>query len=422
MLSRIRDRNIWIVNATILLVGLSSGMAISMLAVYLNRRGYTKTDIGWLAAIFASGIAVSAVLVGRLSRTISPKTVLVGSLFLYAVTLALFPPAVAGFHWIAIDRVFDGAASAGIWVSCETILLSRAEYKNKAFVTSIYATAIAIGYLIGPFASRGIVVISTMTVAFEVAAALLAVTAVVVAVKLERDPPGAEHKQAVSDAAAAEGLEAPPSSIESTIGNVLWRIKCSLFGNFAYGYFQASMVLYLPLYMIASKGVEENQTIMVPGFFALGMLLFVIPAGLLGDRFGHLAVMRVLGVVGATTGLMFVFLQSFWLMCALVSVAGATLASISPISLALQGVILGPRDIARGNASYNGIYAVGMLIGPLISSVLFQLWGGEYMMYHLAALWAAFVIFALIFANDDPRRRARRLEAGAPVSSQRSRV
>ncbi len=88
-----------------------------------------------------------------------------------------------------------------------------------------------------------------------------------------------------------------------------------------------------------SKGVTKEQTILIPAFFAAGMLLFSNYAGRLGDRRGHLGVMRVLATIGLSMILAFVLLDSYAWMCLAVFVAGASLASISPVSLALQGVI-----------------------------------------------------------------------------------
>jgi hypothetical protein len=51
---------------------------------------------------------------------------------------------------------------------------------------------------------------------------------------------------------------------------------------------------------------------------------------------------------------------------------------------------------------YNTFYAAGMLLGPPISSALFVRFGGAVMLYHLAALWAGFVVFSLVFFRDDP--------------------
>jgi predicted MFS family arabinose efflux permease len=98
----------------------------------------------------------------------------------------------------------------------------------------------------------------------------------------------------------------------------------------------------------------------------------------------------------------FVVLSSFASMAAAVFVAGATLASISPVSLALQGVVTEPRDYDRANAIYNAFYAAGILLGPPVSSVVFARFGGAAMLVHLAVMWALFVAFAQAFAADDP--------------------
>jgi MFS family permease len=133
------------------------------------------------------------------------------------------------------------------------------------------------------------------------------------------------------------------------------------------------------------------------------MLLMSTWAGRLGDRYGHLLVMRILAAVGGAMVASFVLLPSFPLMCAAVFVAGATLASISPVSLALQGVVTPRAELGKANAFYNAAYAAGMLIGPPISSLLFTRYGGAAMLFHLAALWAGFVALTILFAADDPR-------------------
>jgi hypothetical protein len=86
---------------------------------------------------------------------------------------------------------------------------------------------------------------------------------------------------------------------------VFWRIKMSCLATFSYGYFQASVVLFLPLYLI-ERGITEHETIIMPTFFALGMLLFANAAAQQGDKRGHLAMMRILGIVGTVTRIAFV--------------------------------------------------------------------------------------------------------------------
>ena len=141
-------------------------------ALHLDARGFTKSDIGQLAAFFASGIVAMSIPVGMLLRRFSAKMTLATSLVGYAIAVGTFP-LLHTYGALALARFFDGAFSVGIWVSCETILLMRSDQDNKAYVTSIYAVAIAIGYIAGPLAARPIAHAFSVEASFWVAAGRL---------------------------------------------------------------------------------------------------------------------------------------------------------------------------------------------------------------------------------------------------------
>ena len=415
MLARIKDRNIWTIYVAILVVGVAYGISISLIAHHLDVRGFSKPEMGSLAAWFAFGIVVLSLPMGGMIRRFSAKATLVTCLAGYATTVSMFP-GLDSFAALAVDRFFDGAFSVGIWVSCETILLARAERGQKAYVTTLYAMAVAIGYVVGPLAAEGIVHAASMPAAFLVSGAIAALATLIVLFRLDPDGPEMTGERApalpeLQVSAASPYREAPVRQRDHapTAAELLVRIKTSCFATFAYGYFQASVVLFLPLYLVESKNIARDRTILIPFFFALGMLLFSNVAGRLGDKYGHLVVMRILGVIGTCMVLGFILLDSYALMAAAVFVAGATLAAISPVSLALQGVVTAPADYSRSNSIYNAFYAAGMLLGPKASSLLFARYGGGAMLLHLAALWTAFVIFTVIFASDDPAALSKRV-------------
>jgi MFS family permease len=358
VLSRIKDKNIWTVYGAILVLGIAYGISIALIAHHLDVRGFNKPQMGTLASWFALGIVAFSLPMGAMIR----------------------------------------ACSVGIWVSCETILLARAERGMKAYVTTLYAVSIAIGYVVGPLAAHAIVGVATIQRAFLVSGALAALATVIVVVWLDRDGPELAHETRPLEAGAGSHLAA-----------VMLRIKTSCFATFAYGYFQASVVLFLPLYLMEAKGTPRSDTILIPFYFALGMLLFSNAAGRYGDRFGHLLVMRLLAVIGTCMIIGFIFLKSYAFMAGAVFIAGASLAAISPVSLALQGVVTAPADYSRSNSVYNAFYAAGMLLGPKVSSVLFATYGGGVMLAHLASLWTAFVIFTVVFAADDPAASSERV-------------
>jgi MFS family permease len=388
---KINDPNVIRIYLATLGLGAAYGMAISVIAVFLDDHGYKETQIGWLAAWFASGIMVTAVLSGHLVARLSAKVVLVGALFTYAATVALFPFA-PSFAAIAALRFFDGAASVCVWVASETILLARAQRSIKAFITSIYAMSIAVGYGVGSMGAFLAADVLPNERIFLVSGAITILTALFVAFRLDRSSD--THRDESEPGVAAPVAERAPT------GTLIGRIKASCFATFCYGYFQSSVVLFLPLFMKGEKGIPAEQTRLITFFFAGGMLLATNFAGRIGDRHGHLLVMRVLAVVGTLMIASFVWLNGLPAMAVAVFVAGASLASISPLSLALQG--LQTREYSRATSIYNAFYAAGMLLGPPISSQIFYRHGGGPMLYHLALLWVAFIVFAQVFRHDDP--------------------
>jgi len=402
-IKRINDPNIWRVYLATLILGLGYGMAISLLPLLLNAKGFDKQSIGTLAAWFAAGIVALSLPMSSLIQRFTAKVTLTASLFGYALTVGVFP-FLESYHAMAAVRFFDGAFSVAIWVSCETILLARAGSSNKAFVMSLYAIAISLGYIGGPWLSWTITPLASMNAGFVAAGVLATIAAVFTLVRLDRELP-IHHEEDHGQTVAAGPNRAVGDTDVVTAGQLLWRIKNSCFATFAYGYFQVSVVLFLPLFMMESKGIEQKDTITISFYFAAGMLVFLNIAARIGDRFGHLFTMRVLGTIGGFMVLGFAFLDSYPLMCTAIMIAGATLASISPVSLALQGVVVERQNYARANSIYNVFYAAGMLLGPPISSILFSRYGGAVMLYHLAALWAAFVLFTLVFYRDDPAAR-----------------
>src|SRR5690349_930577 len=164
---RVSDANIYRVYAITLALGVAYGLAIAVLAVYLDQRGFGEIAIGKLAGFFAGGLVCFSLPLGALIRRFSAKRTLAAALFGYALTISVFP-LLNSFAGIAAVRFIDGACSVGVWVSSETILLTRAKREHKAYVTSLYAIAIAVGYVLGPLAARLATALMPLGYTFEV--------------------------------------------------------------------------------------------------------------------------------------------------------------------------------------------------------------------------------------------------------------
>ena len=396
MFAKVRDRNIWVVYATTLLLGIAYGVAIASIGVFLDSEGFDKGEIGSLATAFALGIVVFSMPVGSLIRRFGGKPVLAISLLIYAATISTFPLVSSSYWGVAGIRFLDGAASAGIWISSETILLSRSRMDAKALVMSLYSIAISIGYVIGPIISDALTGVIPISRTYYVSGGLSVLAALFAGLALQGQSRAAREASGHGETrpAGSEPLTHPLS--------LLWRIKNSCFASFAYGYFQSSVVLFIPLWLTTSRDIAADRTLLVTAYFAAGMLLFANLMGRAGDRFGHLLVMRTQACIGTVFLALLPLMHNYAVICAFIFVAGATFATISPVSLALQGISVKPHDYARANSLYNAFYALGMLTGPPISSYFFRAYSGGAMFEHLAVLWGAFVVFTFVFRRDDP--------------------
>lgn len=395
--------------------GIGCGISLGLTPTYLPTLGFTEQNIGTLSIFFAAGLVLFALPVGKLIRKFSAERVMSISLLIYGASLIAFPW-VKTYEGIGFVRFFDGMSTIGVWVASETILLGHARREHKAYLTTLYAIFLASGYVVGPFVSLGLKLAhATPELSFAIGGFVEFAAAAFVFLCLPPIPPTAgedahEAKEAVPTATIEKDANEVPAL------TILWRIKTSCFAAFAYGYFQAAAVLFLPRFVIVTKGVAEHKTSIFPGLFCLGMLACSNIAGRIADRVGHLRTVRVLSSIGLVAIFAFAYVDEYWMMGVIITIAGATFASMSPVALALTGVVVKPGDYSRANSIYNMFYATGILLGPPISGVIFEHKGGAAMLNHQVALWAVFVVFATIFRNDDPANR--RNKTGTATSAQ----
>jgi len=277
-------------------------------------------------------------------------------------------------------------------VSCETLLLLRAPGEHKAFATSLYAIATGLGYFVGGGLCWAMVQVMSIGTVFLIAATVATGSSLIALFLLDPDPP-ALHAT-IADAHGA-------ANVRGWAG-LAWRIKTSSAATFCTGFFQASVVIFLPLYLEQVKHVPREDTTLVTAISAAGMLVISNVAGRLGDRHGHLLVMRTLAIVGVLVLLAFVPLTDFRVMLLAVLFGGGALASIPPLSLALQGAIASPSEYARSNSIFNVFFAVGLLSGPFVTGQLSYALGREVILPLFATLWAGLIAFSLVFRKDDP--------------------
>ena len=180
LLRRIPDRNVWIIYAAILLLGVAYGVSIAVLAIHLKEHGIPELAMGGLAAAFALGIVAFSIPSGWVVQRFGAKKTLLVALLGYATCVSIFP-FLTTTSALSIARFFDGSFSVAVWVAAETALLARSDKTNKAFVMSLYAMSLGLGYVFGPILAMGVVKAAGTTGTFVAAGVLAFVAAAVFA-------------------------------------------------------------------------------------------------------------------------------------------------------------------------------------------------------------------------------------------------
>lgn len=396
---RLPDRNLWVVYRTMLVLSTAYGIALANLPNVLADRHVDPAVVGELASWFALGLVLFAAPSGAIIRRLSARVVLPVSILGYGAMIAIIP-LLSSYGALAVDRFVDGLFSMGAWMSGETLLLWRANRQNKALAMSLSATFTMFGYVIGPAFSYAVSDWIVPDVRFYLAGAIAVVAAVVCATGLDPDPKPEQRNEEPSDQDGPAGATGLSGALA-----LAYRMKTSCAATFASGFFQASGALFIPRFLVEEKNVPEEQASLVVAFAAAGMLLVSNFAARAGDKFGHLAVMRILALSGVGAMLAFLPLGSFPLMAVAIMVAGGCFSSMPPLSLALQGVIVSPAEYTRSNSIFNLFFASGLVVGPLLTGRVFSAFGGSAIVVLFAGIWLAFVIVSVVFRKDDPRAR-----------------
>ncbi len=407
MLSTLAERRFRAIYGSVFLTGCSLSACFSVLSLYLRGKDLPTDTIGAIATAVAAGGVLAAVPLGPILKRSSAKHTLALALIGYAAAVGALPFFADPIALGAL-RLGEGACTVGVWVAYETLFLARARPAERATVSSLYGIVLALGYVAGPVMARGTLALGWASAPFFAAAGLAALNALLVGGFIGAEertlPPAGSISPPDGTTAALSADENAPS--RSSDAPLFWRIKMTCFGMLAAGYLRASLVVYLPLFLVEHRHVDAGEPPTVLACYATGTLLFAGVAARLSDRYGHLLTMRVLAALGATAMLAFLFASAVPLMYVVGACVGAMLGAITPIGMALQGGIAARAEYGRATAISNGCYAAGTLIGPPLSGIVYRT-SPSGSIAHIALLFVAFAVVASIFAKDDPARRSR---------------
>ncbi|WP_437612713.1 MFS transporter [Erwinia sp. V71] len=368
--------------ATVTIFGLTYGLSAPLIALTLDRRGYSEAFIGVNAAMHALGVLVIAPALPWLCRRFSPRALMLCALVASAVLLMLFPwtPVASWF----LLRLLLGMASEVMLVVTETWLNHATQEAHRAKNLALYTAMLSLGFALGPLilswrgtGERTFVLGGVITLL----AALL-----ILATRLS-----AMVDDAQVNRSWLAWLQLMPLALAATVLNAA--LEC------------AGMNL-LPLYAISLGWREADATSLI-AILLLGAIVLQLPVGWLADRLNRrrlvvmLAVLSTLGALVWPLALqqLWLALQQLWLARALLFIWGGVFVGIYTVVMTLIGQHFRGAELAGAYAILSVGWGAGALLGPMLGGMAMSL-----TMHGLpllaALLCGLFSLFAMVSAPD----------------------
>jgi MFS family permease len=350
--------------ASMLLVGTSFGAIAPLVSAILEDRGFSEYFTGGVTAILALAIAVYSPYVGKLVERHGTRRINSIGLVGQAVGFAGLGVALATYEVLLFPiRFAIGAAATMTFVAAEVALLRGVAAKIRGRVMAAYGSALAVGFMLGVFASD---------LAYDWIGlwcfGLVAATAVVITPLAWRGMRGE-----VGDPFAPRQT-APTTIATASYARLEWRpLILGLFGAVIFGALDTAISGTYPVEGMR-LGLSRSEALHVVGLMALGLVFSQFPCGWLADKFGSRRLLAVIGTLGLASCIAAGFASQMvaqgnktWVAAAYVGI-GMAVGGSYPISLKILGDRTPPEKLPIANARFSTIYGYASLSAPIVAA------------------------------------------------------
>ncbi|AYB44979.1 MFS transporter [Paenibacillus lautus] len=369
----------FILIAVVVAAGLSQGLLLPVLAIFLERMGISSSMNGLNAAALYVGSFAMTLVAERLLGWVGFKKLIVSGLVLVMLSLVAFPliPSVA--VWFVL-RVLVGIGDSALHYAAQLWVLMMSTVKNRGRSISFYGMSYGLGFSIGPL---GIPLLKYgEAVPFLILAVLFLFILLVVLFKLPNLKPE-----------KSEQGEQQPAGRYLKSYRLAW---FALIPAFLYGYMEAGINSNFPVYGLRSGFTLGEISTLLP-FVGIGGLLLQLPLGIWSDKFGRKRVLTIAGIVGGASFLLIpVAGTNFWATLLLLMLAGGLVGSFFSLGLAYAADILPRVLLPAANVVASFHFNAGSIAGPNAGGAImetgwnggiFVLLGGLYILFACTGLW-----------------------------------
>lgn len=326
------------------------------------------------------GTVVGALWAGRQVANVRLVQVGLGLLAMAAAVLVVVGTEQLHPLW----RALDGASLGVGIVACETLLLRSTVPSHRSRSLALYTLATAGGWALGPLLSA---LTSSLVpgAGFWVAGGAAVVA---MAVAMQHAPgPHTENEQ-----------PADVDTVAAPLSTLLRRNITACMTTLHFGAFQAALLIVLPLHVL-HQGNDGRVAMVAMASFAFGMVVFTLPNTARGERRGPAVAMQAVCVGGGGAVIAAGLVPLHALAATTIAFAiGATLATLSPLSLLLLVRHNDAAALGAANALYNAHYAVGLALGPIVVVGLITTVSTATLLVTMGVLWLAHAGFIALTA------------------------
>ncbi|MGA0531515.1 MFS transporter [Hansschlegelia sp. KR7-227] len=371
--ARERNLGIAVAIACVSLVGVALSLSIPLLTFAMEARGASGTLIGLNTAMGGLATIAVAPLIARWAGIVGVRATLFAALALGAATILGFAVVAPLWAWFPLRFLF-GASLAVLFVLSEFWINAFAPERARGLVMGVYATSLSVGFAAGPaiLAVTG----SDGLAAYLVCAGLYAAAALPVAF--------------------ARGL-APAIEKPNRARGVMYFIAIAPLatgGAFVFGAVETGGFTFLPLFG-TEVGLTVQTAALLVSMMAVGNIASQIPIGLVSDRVDRRWLILALAACGLAGAVAIPFVaHDHVALFALVAVWGGVVGGLYTVALAHLGARFSGVDLATANAAFVMMYSIGLMAGPPLLGVGFDLSRPHGAFYAVALLLGAYVVIA----------------------------
>lgn len=372
----------FILIAVIIAAGLSQGMLLPVLAIFLEEMGVSSSVNGLNAAALYAGSFAMTLVAERVLGWAGFKKLIVAGLVLVMLSLVAFPlfPSVA--LWFVL-RVLVGIGDSALHYAAQLWVLMMSTLENRGRSISFYGMSYGIGFSLGPL---GISLLKHGdAVPFLILAVLFLLVLLIVIFKLPDVKPE-RHSSA----------EAVIPGRYKRSYQLAWY---ALIPAFLYGYMEAGINSNFPIYGMRGGFSIEQISSLLP-FIGIGGLILQLPLGIWSDRFGRKKVLMIAGILG---GACFMLVPaagtSYWSVLILLTLAGGLVGSFFSLGLAYAADILPKALLPAANVVASFHFNIGSIAGPNVGGLLIGTGWNAGMFITLGGLYILFACTSVFFKH-----------------------